>query len=96
MATMSPLDPDIEEKLKRSGLEFLLNDIEMALTFVRVARAADNDPAKNFRNRANARRAYVVVQKLTARLDFSPEEQSKINKKLRMLKIELEALGEHF
>jgi hypothetical protein len=93
---MSPLDPDIEEKLKRTGAGFLSQDIETALTFIRLARSAEDNSEKKLRNQANARKAYDVVRNLAATLLLSPIQRNEINQKLGKLKIELEALGEHF
>ena len=93
---MCPMDPDIDEKLKQTGVAFLSGDIEAALTFLQLARTADKDSAKQVRNQANARRAYDVVQKMSARLELAPEQQNQIEQKLRNLRAELEALGERF
>jgi len=90
------MDPDIDEKLKQTGVAFLSGDIEAALTFLQLARTADKDSEKHVRNQANARRAYDVVQKLSARLELASAQQNQIDEKLRNLKAELEALGEQF
>lgn len=93
---MSPVDPEIESKLRRTGIEFLSEDLQAALTFAQLARSADPGSEKKLRNIANARKAYEVVKKLAGRLHLSPEQQTDLDEKLRNLKTELEDLGEHF
>ena len=58
MITMSPFDSNIAAKLNRSGMEFLLLDLQTALTFCEIARTATDDPGKRLRNLTNARKAY--------------------------------------
>ena len=84
------------EKLKHSGKDFLVADIETALTFVQLARSADDNSEKKVRNLANARKAHDTVRALAARLHLSPKQQTEVNEKLKTLKTELEALGENF
>ncbi len=93
---MCPFDPDIGKSLQRTGTEFLSADIDTALTFVGLARSANDDSGKKSRNQRNARKAYDKVQELLARLRLSAEQQREINDKLSHLKAELTSLGEHF
>ena len=91
---MFPVDPEIGESLKLAGAEFLSADIDTALNFIQVALSARDSEGK-FRNKMNARKAYETVSGMLPRLHLSPEQQSKINKKLAKLKSELQALDEH-
>src|SRR5215469_12164008 len=99
---MSPLDQNIDAKLKRSrkelsrnAVDFLSLDIETAFTFINVARTA-TEPEKKLRNQDHARRAYDKVGELAKRLPLSPEQYRHIAEQRSKLKAELETLGERF
>ena len=50
-----------------AGYEFLMTDVELALTLTRIASHARKDADKKSRNLHNARRAYEKIQQLAPR-----------------------------
>jgi hypothetical protein len=84
-------------RLRRSGAEFIMADIELAFTFLEVARTS-REPGTAVRNRKNARRAYETVVRLLPRSvgGFSVPEQMALHRKLEELKSRLKHLGDSF
>jgi hypothetical protein len=82
---IKPVDPGI--------IEFLLVDLDIALTFMDVAETTEFRGTAQ-RNHKNARKAYdMVVSKLR---EVSPTEaqQSALNQKLALLRVRLQDVGE--
>jgi hypothetical protein len=71
-------------------VEFLLVDLDTALTFLEVADATNSKETRT-RNRQNARTAYDAVLRLLARLTPTDEERSLLDAKLAELKNRLDA-----
>jgi hypothetical protein len=54
-------DDSILNRFERTGFEFLISDLELAMTLVRIAANAGKDPEKKARNRQNARHNCVDI-----------------------------------
>jgi len=82
---------------RRSGAEFIMVDVELAFTFLEVARTS-TVPATAKRNQKNARAAYDSILRLLPRsmAAFSVAEQMALHRKLEELKSRLKHLGESF
>jgi len=86
-----------EARLRRSGAEFIMTDLDLAFTFLDIAttsRVADTA----FRNQINARAACDVVMRFLPRsiAALSVAERQTVRDKLTDLKSRLEELGEEF
>jgi hypothetical protein len=79
--------------LNQAGYEFLMSDVDLALTMTRIASRAGEDGDKRKRNIKNACRAYETVRELAARVGLSGEQQQRIREKLGTLKLALEKIG---
>jgi hypothetical protein len=82
---------------RRSGAEFIMVDVDLAFTFLEVARTS-TVPGTAKRNQKNARRAYDSILQLLPRsiATFSVPEQMALHRKLEELKSRLKYLGESF
>lgn len=87
-------DPQLAKDLNRNGVEFLLADLDTALTFTNIAASADRDEETRRRNRENARKAYDTVLKLSKKFALKPEEKMVFDEKLQTLRRALERLGQ--
>jgi hypothetical protein len=93
--------PTIDEILaavarhNKTSTDFLKTDIETALTFAGIARAAQSseDRARNLRA---ARKAYDTVVRLVDRVELSDHDARILGRSLARLKSELRGLGEEF
>ena len=90
----SPSLEHIRQELNRTGYDFLMTDLDTALTFTALAREAGNDTEKKLRNVMNAREAYFTVKRMREKLTFSSEQGIAFDKKLLELMQALEQLGE--
>jgi hypothetical protein len=81
---------------KRIGAEFIMTDLELAFTFLKIVRTS-RVTATVRRNQRNARTAYDVVLRFLPRslLALSATERESIEGKLRELKNCLKQLGEN-
>ena len=79
--------------LNRTSVEFLLTDLETALTFMDVAQTSRDQETKQ-RNHANAHSAYDTVIRLLPKLKPTVAQQQTIDEKLSLLKARLAAAGE--
>jgi hypothetical protein len=84
-------------RLRRSGAELIMADVELAFTFLEVARASKERGIAE-RNRNNARKAYDSVQRLLPQCIavLSVPEQMALHRKLEELKTRLKHVGESF
>ena len=84
-------------KWRRGGAEFIMTDLEVAFTFLDVARTS-GIPATARRNQKNARSAYDAILRFLPRSlpAFSAAERKDMENKLGELKRRLEQLGENF
>jgi hypothetical protein len=78
-----------------AGYEFLITDLEVALTFAKIASCAPKDGEKRERNIKNARRAYEKVRVLVSRPSLTGQQRRRVTKRLNQLKSALERLGQH-
>ena len=74
------------------GVEFLLIDLDVAMTFMAVAETSQNDETFR-RNYDNARTAHDTVVHLLTKLTPNVEERKVIDAKLAVLKMRLQAAG---
>lgn len=82
------------ETLHETRLQFVLNNIDLAMTLLWQCRRCD-DSALRARSLANARRAYERANTLLERLQFAPGQRRFVEGSLRQLKADLLAEGEH-
>lgn len=78
----------------QSGVQFLKIDLDIALTFVKIALSSHKDHDKRARNQANARKAHDTVIHWKDRLEISQPDALEIEAKLQKLRAALEELGE--
>jgi hypothetical protein len=79
----------------RLGVQFLLIDLGLALTFLNIASTSVNLETTQ-RNWKNARKAHDAVAHLLPRLTTTDEELQFIEKELSALRLRLKAVGEVF
>ena len=79
--------------LNTTSIEFLLTDLDTALTFLDVAHTSGDQEIKQ-RNHKNARVAYDAVTRLLPKVKPTAAQQQAIDEKLTRLKARLEAVGE--
>lgn len=82
---------------RRVGAEFIIADLELAFTFLKIARTSSVTETVR-RNQRNARTAYHAVLRFLPRClpALSAAERQTIEDNLRKLKHRLEKLGECF
>lgn len=83
--------PDVN----KTGVEFILIDLDTGLTFMDVADASKS-PETKARNYKNARRAYDAIVHLLEKLTPNLEQCKIIEAKLDILKARLQAVGQQF
>ena len=81
--------------LNQSGVEFLLTDLDVAMTFMDVA-AASHIQATIRRNHNNARKAYDSTLQLLEKLTPNGRQRQEIETKLAVVKARLKAVGQEF
>jgi hypothetical protein len=81
---------------EKAGFNFLIADLELGMTFTRIASDARENSDKRVRNRASARRAYDGFFGIAHRASRSEEQHQEVKEKLQQLKSALEQLGEVF
>lgn len=77
------------------GVEFLLSDLDLALTFMDVA-ATSNIQVRIDGNHRNARQAYDTVLRLLSYHTPDAEQRCAIDRKMALLKTRLQAVGYQF
>jgi len=82
----------IMEESRRIGVQFLIADLSVAMTFLDVADVTRSEEVR-MRNREHARTAYAAVQRFMPRLSPSEEERPELEARLASLKTRLLALG---
>ncbi len=92
-------DPVVDEtadnppsSFKRTGVSVLLTDLDLALTFLKLARTS-TDPAIRQRNLENARKARNAIVRLQSKVSPDAEESQAIQEKLSRLEDELKTLS---
>ncbi len=81
--------------VNQNGVQFLLIDLDLGLTFMDVAEASCIQETTR-RNHNNARKAYDAVLHLLENLRPSVSERQVIDAKLALLKARLRAVGHQF
>ncbi len=79
---------------KAQSLDFLRIELDVGLTFARMALQSQGSSAKRRRNRANARKAYDSFAAWEKRLRLTAVEKQKLGTKFKKLKSALVKLGE--
>jgi hypothetical protein len=82
--------------VEKAGFTFLITDLELGMTLTRIASDASEDLEKRARNRANARRAYDAVCRISHHASLDHEQRQEVDAKLAGLRSALEQLGEVF
>jgi hypothetical protein len=80
------------EESNRIGVQFLIADLGVALTFLDVAETTRSEEVRK-RNRDNAHTAYDAVQRFLGRLSPSKEERTELDARLSTLRTRLRELG---
>ena len=83
----------LSSDLNKTSIEFLITDLETALTFLDVAQTSGDQKTKQ-RNHKNAHNAYDSVIRLLPKVKPTAAQQQAIDEKLTLLKARLEAVGE--
>jgi hypothetical protein len=86
---------DTGQQLNATNADFLIIDVETALTFTQLALETDNQE-KKVRNRKNARKAYDTILHLWDNVTFTPTQEGHMHEMIGRLKSDLELLGEKF
>lgn len=82
----------IMEQSQRIGVQFLIADLTVALTFLDVAEVTNSEDSRR-RNQQHARYAYETVLRLLPRVSPSAEERPTLQSKIAELRDRLLALG---
>ncbi|MBV8827719.1 MAG: hypothetical protein JO108_00675 [Acidobacteriaceae bacterium] len=83
------------EVLSATGSEFLLTDLDVALTFMDAAETTESKEHAQ-RDHQNARSAYDTVLRLLPKLQLDVAQRNEVDKKLAALKARLTAAGQEF
>ncbi len=83
------------DRLNRVTTDFLKIEVEIGLTFLKIARET-RDASRSLRNRKAARKAYDTLRKLSPRVELTIADDSFLQEKLTQMNAELQALGETF
>lgn len=79
--------------IEESKFNFLITDLELGLTFVRIASAAGEVSDQRNRNKANARKAYDAISRFRHRVLLTAGQRKLVDGKLAQLGLALEQLG---
>lgn len=85
-----PADDSVR-RFRRTAVSVLLSDLDLALTFVKIATTGLIHDTRQ-RNLEHAPKAYHAIGRFLPRVDPTPEKAA-IDEKLSQLKEELEVLG---
>ena len=85
----------IRSSVSNNAFQFLLTDLDIALTFMNVAESTDNVAIKQ-RNHGNARRAYDTVVRLMQNLSLHDSQREELAERLALLKLRLQNVGQQF
>lgn len=84
--------PDARSEANQIGVNFVLTDLDVAMTFMDVADASQNEETVR-RNHANAHIAYEAVVYFLGRLTPDAGQRQVIDAKLALLRTRLQAIG---
>jgi hypothetical protein len=82
----------LREESNKVGAEFLVVELDTALTFLDVAETTTSEESRA-RNRKNAELAYKTALRLMPRLMLVADQRVAVNQRLTQLKSRLEKLG---
>ena len=82
----------LEDEINETSVEFLLNDLDVAMTMLDVAETTTIKETAQ-RNHQNARKAYDTVLRLLPQLKLDAAQQQTMDEQLSSLKNRLETLG---
>ena len=85
----------MKSSVRNNQFKFLLADLDTALTFIDIANTTGNEEMRQ-RNSQNARCAYDTVLQLMQKVTLDDAQNEAIRKKLTLLRIRLEAVGQWF
>ena len=86
---------EIFRALNQNGVNFVLLDLDVGMTFMDVAEASCVEETTH-RNHNNARKAHDAVLRLLENLTPSLSERQAIDAKLAILRDRLQAVGQRF
>ena len=95
MADNFAFHSDLIETSHRVGVEFVITDLHLAMTFVRRAQTTQ-DERTALRNRENARKAYDTAIRLLQKLRPTEKQRVGIGQQLKTLRESLQGLGDVF
>ena len=78
-----------------NGVEFLLVDLDTALTFIDIAETTADEETRR-RNFHNARYAYDTVLRLMQKVTLDDAQNEALQKQLTLLRTRLEGVGQKF
>lgn len=84
------------DQIAQTAATFLITDLGVAMTLIRIAGNAAEGSEKRNRNRANARRAYDAVSRISAHVFLAADDRQVVDERLAELRSALEQLGEVF
>lgn len=82
----------VVEQSRRVAVQFLIAELNLALTFLDVAGTTERDETRK-RNEQNAQTAYFTALRILTRVEPSDEEQPTVQRKLAEVKDSLHSLG---
>jgi len=85
---------EIQGETRKAAENFLRVELDTSLTFAEAALSAGDDLEKRARDRANARKGYDTLLRLSRKYSVSPSADQGFAEKLGHLKSALQALGE--
>jgi hypothetical protein len=81
--------------VKDTSLEFLITDLDKALSSAKLALKDEDSPEERTRRAREAKATYLTTFYLSSRLTFTTPEATELHEKLNHLRIELSKLGIH-
>jgi hypothetical protein len=87
--------PPFAEAVNTISIEFLLNDLDLAMTLLDVASTTIVDETAK-RNHQNAHKAYDVVVCHLSKVKLNASQEHELDEKLAALKARLESVGQKF
>jgi hypothetical protein len=85
----------LREQLKSTQIAFLLTDLQIGITFAKMAMESSKEEIRTKTTR-KARRAYDIVLRFLSTVGLKQAEEKEIGEELASLKLVLQSLGEAF
>lgn len=79
----------LRDDSNKIGVEFLLTELDAALTFLAVANATGS-PETRERNHEHAREAYDTARRLQPKVSMQPDQKQTFEEKLALLEARLQ------